>query len=52
MQILAVLIPVSLFLGFVGLAAFVWALRTHQFDDPKGDANRILTKDYDDRPAP
>ena len=52
MQILAVLIPVSLFLGFVGLVAFVWALRTHQFDDPKGDANRILTKDYDDRPAP
>ncbi len=52
MQILAVLIPVSLFLGFIGLVAFVWALRTHQFDDPKGDANRILTKDYDDRPAP
>lgn len=52
MQILAVLIPMSLFLGFIGLVAFVWALRTHQFDDPKGDANRILTKDYDDRPAP
>jgi len=52
MQILAVLIPVSLFLGFIGLVAFVWALRTHQFDDPEGDANRILTKDYDDRPAP
>ena len=52
MQILAVLIPVSLFLGFIGLVAFVWALRTHQFDDPKGDAKRILTKDYDDRPAP
>ena len=52
MQILAVLIPVSLFLGFIGLVAFVWALRTHQFDDPKGDANRILTKDYDDKPAP
>ena len=52
MQILAGLIPVSLFLGFIGLVAFVWALRTHQFDDPKGDANRILTKDYDDGPAP
>jgi cbb3-type cytochrome oxidase maturation protein len=52
MQILAVLIPVSLFLGFIGLVAFVWALRTHQFDDPEGDANRILTKDHDDRPAP
>ena len=52
MQILAVLIPVSLFLGFIGLVAFVWARGTHQVDDPKGDANRILTKDYDDRPAP
>jgi cbb3-type cytochrome oxidase maturation protein len=27
-------------------------MRTRQFDDPEGDANRILTKDYDDKPAP
>ena len=52
MAILTILIPVSLFLGAVGLAFFVWSLRTHQFDDPEGDANRILTKDWDDKPRP
>jgi cbb3-type cytochrome oxidase maturation protein len=52
MEILAVLIPVSLLLGGIGLAAFFWAMRTRQFDDPKGDANRILMKDWDDRPRP
>ncbi len=50
MQILAILIPVSLLLGSIGLAAFFWAMRTRQFDDPEGDANRILTKEWDDHP--
>ncbi|NEX46009.1 cbb3-type cytochrome oxidase assembly protein CcoS [Pseudotabrizicola algicola] len=50
MEILGILIPVSLVLGGLGLAAFFWAMRTKQFDDPEGDANRILTKDYDDKP--
>ena len=26
-------------------------MKTHQFDDLRGDANRILLKDYDDKPA-
>ena len=52
MEILSFLIPISLILGGIGLAAFVWAIRTRQFDDPAGDANRILTKDWDDRPKP
>ena len=50
MEILGILIPVSLLLGGVGLIAFFWALRNRQFDDPRGDANRILTKDFDDKP--
>ena len=50
MESLTILIPVSLFLGGVGLAAFVWALKKGQFDDPDGNAQRILRKDYDDRP--
>lgn len=50
MDVLGVLIPVSLFLGLVGLAAFFWMLRRGQFDDPDGDANRILSGDYDDHP--
>lgn len=52
MEILVILIPVSLLLGGVGLVAFVWAMKTRQFDDPKGDAERVLTKDWDDRPKP
>jgi cbb3-type cytochrome oxidase maturation protein len=52
MEILAILIPVSLFLGGVGLVAFFWAMKTKQFDDPQGDAQRILTKEWDDHPKP
>jgi len=50
MEILGYLIPISLFLGGLGLAAFVWALRSQQFDDPEGDSHRILADDYDDVP--
>ena len=42
MTVLAVLIPVSLFLGLIGLAAFLWALRSRQYADLEGDAARIL----------
>lgn len=52
MDILAFLIPISLFLGGIGLAAFFWALKSHQFEDPQGDANRILTSEWDDKPKP
>ncbi len=50
MQILTILIPVSLVLGGVGLAAFFWMVRHNQFDDPEGDAHRILSKEFDDHP--
>ncbi len=52
MDVLAVLIPISLFLGAVGLVAFIWTLKTRQYDDPEGDAQRILRSDYDDYPKP
>lgn len=51
LSILVLLIPVSLSLGLVGLLAFRWSLRNGQFDDPEGDAERILL-DVDDRPLP
>jgi len=41
------LIPAAIALGAIGLAAFVWAVKTGQFDDLEGDASRIL---YDDEP--
>ena len=50
MEVLIYLIPISLFLGGVGLVAFFWTLKTHQYDDPDGDSHRILRDDYDDRP--
>ena len=37
-----ILIPVALFLGVVGLVAFLWALNSGQFDDLDGAAVRIL----------
>ena len=52
MDILMLLIPVSLGLGALGLLAFVWALGSRQYEDPKGDAERILTSEWDERPKP
>lgn len=50
MDVLVFLIPISLFLGGIGLAAFFWSLKNRQYDDPEGDSRRILNSDYDDRP--
>jgi cbb3-type cytochrome oxidase maturation protein len=52
MEILTILIPVSLLLGGIGLVAFIWAMKTRQFDDPAGDANRILVGEWDLKPKP
>ena len=43
-----ILIPIALLLGLAGLAAFFWALRNGQFDDPDGAAARILIDDEED----
>lgn len=42
MSVLVYLIPAALFLGLIGLAAFLWALKSGQFDDLDGAAERIL----------
>lgn len=47
MDSLLVLVPVALLLGLIALAAFLWALRTGQYDDPDGAAGRILFDDDD-----
>lgn len=47
---LVYLIPVALLMGMAGLGAFLWAVRTGQFDDPEGDAERILVSP--DTPLP
>ncbi|MFT6333038.1 MAG: cbb3-type cytochrome oxidase maturation protein [Lentimonas sp.] len=45
MTVLIYLIPIALFLGCIGLVAFLWSLKNKQFDDLKGAANRILFED-------
>ena len=40
-----ILIPIALLLGLTGLVAFLWSLKSGQFDDPDGAAMRILIDD-------
>ena len=39
------LIPVALVLGAAGLGAFLWSLRSGQYEDLDGAAERILFDD-------
>jgi len=48
MNALLFLIPLALLLGLMGLVAFLWALRSGQFDDLDGAAHRILFDDDDE----
>lgn len=45
MDIIIYLIPIALLLGLGGLFAFLWSLRSNQYDDLDGAANRILLDD-------
>jgi cbb3-type cytochrome oxidase maturation protein len=45
MNTLVFLIPVALFLGGLALVAFIWALRSGQYDDLDGAAERVLLSD-------
>lgn len=51
MNALLWLIPIALLLGLAGLGAFVWSLRSGQYDDLDGAAERILF-DEEDGPEP
>lgn len=51
MTSLAWLIPAALVLGGLGLVAFLWSLRSGQFDDLDGAAWRAL-QDHDIAPRP
>ena len=50
MNALVYLIPVALLLGLCGLGAFLWTLRSGQYEDLDGAAERILFDD-DDGPS-
>ncbi len=45
MDILIYLIPIALLLGLLALAAFIWSLKSGQYDDLDGAAQRILMDD-------
>jgi cbb3-type cytochrome oxidase maturation protein len=45
MNVLMYLVPMALLLGLIGLVAFLWSLRSGQYDDLDGAALRILPDD-------
>ena len=49
MSVLIYLIPIALLLGLISLGAFVWSLKSGQYDDLDGAAQRILM-DNDENP--
>ena len=48
MSVLIFLIPITLMLGLLGLAFFLWTLKTKQYEDLQGAANRILFDDVEE----
>jgi cbb3-type cytochrome oxidase maturation protein len=45
MKSLIYLMPVAILLGSAGLGAFIWSLRSGQYEDMDGAAQRILLDD-------
>ena len=51
MSVLGLLVPTSIILGLIGLAAFLWNVRSGQYEDLLGSAERVLL-DEEDEPLP
>ncbi|VAW70923.1 Type cbb3 cytochrome oxidase biogenesis protein CcoS, involved in heme b insertion [hydrothermal vent metagenome] len=47
MDVIYGLIPLMLILGLAGVVIFIWSVRSGQYDDLEGDANRILMDEDD-----
>jgi len=45
MNVLVYLVPAALLLGLTGLVAFMWTLKSGQYEDLDGAAVRILPDD-------
>ncbi|MEI9991943.1 MAG: cbb3-type cytochrome oxidase assembly protein CcoS [Rhizomicrobium sp.] len=45
---IAVIIAAALLFGLIALGLLLWSLNSGQYDDPEGDANRILLDDDKD----
>lgn len=51
MEVMVILVPLALALGLGGLCAFLWALKSGQYDDLDGAAWRAIADD-DELPPP
>lgn len=51
MNIIILLAPFSLLLALMGLGAFWWTFKAGQYEDPKGDASRVLYDHLDEGPG-
>ncbi|MBI5463156.1 MAG: cbb3-type cytochrome oxidase assembly protein CcoS [Gammaproteobacteria bacterium] len=49
MDILYLLIPLAVVIMIVAVAAFMWAVKSGQYEDLEGPAHRILMDDDDPR---
>jgi cbb3-type cytochrome oxidase maturation protein len=45
MEVLAYLVPLALALGLLGLGAFLWSLKSGQYEDLEGAAWRAIMDD-------
>jgi cbb3-type cytochrome oxidase maturation protein len=52
MEILVILVPLALALGLAGLLAFLWSLKSGQYDDLEGAAWRAIADDDEPLPRP
>ena len=52
MNILFLLAPLAMLMAGVSLLAFLWTFKAGQYEDPQGDAARILYDHLDDGPPP
>ena len=52
MNLVAWLVPVALGMGFIGLIAFLWSMKSGQLEDLDGAAERVLLNEAADKPLP
>lgn len=50
MNYLEWLVPIALGMGLIGLGAFLWSIRTGQYDDLDGAAERVLLAEAEQVP--
>jgi cbb3-type cytochrome oxidase maturation protein len=49
MEILIYLVPFTILWSIIGLIALFWSIRSKQYDDLEGSANRILFDNHNDK---